>query len=343
VDKSKRPGGKCERPAWFLDLAGVGPNANPMTPKIQNIDGILWAQPSQDYSSSGTGSSIFDFNGDGKPEVVYRDECYLRVYDGPTGRVVYSAPGASGTGYEYPVIVDADGDFSTEIVVPRAKPVAGASPEKCAPTDPLFAGGVSKFEYKAGFVVLRDPQDRWVPSRPIWNQHAYSVTHVNDDGTVPRSSQTKRNWEQKGSSTEPALNNFRQNVQGSLAKVGLADLTATVGNIANLCNGQAGETPFQARVCNRGTNPVGDGVEIAFYTWAQGDGGTFSPTAPGASRICEVRTPRLLDVGDCVTVQCTGMLPAFRDVFVAVDPSGTVADCKPNNNNGVSARLSCPK
>jgi hypothetical protein len=90
----------------------------PFVPSLP--DGILWAKLSQDYSSSETGSSIFDFNGDGASEVVYRDECYMRVYDGSSGSVLFSAPASSGTGQEYPVVADVSGTFTTQIVAPRA-------------------------------------------------------------------------------------------------------------------------------------------------------------------------------------------------------------------------------
>ena len=47
--------------------------------------GVLWTSSTQDTSSPRTGSSVFDFNSDGKPEAVYRDECWLRVYNGADG------------------------------------------------------------------------------------------------------------------------------------------------------------------------------------------------------------------------------------------------------------------
>ncbi|MDW8247356.1 MAG: VCBS repeat-containing protein, partial [Sandaracinaceae bacterium] len=80
-------------------------------------DGILWTQPAQDQSSNVTGSSIFDFEGDGKAEAVYGDECFLRVYDGATGQVLFSQARSSCTWYENPVIADVDGDFNAEIVI----------------------------------------------------------------------------------------------------------------------------------------------------------------------------------------------------------------------------------
>jgi hypothetical protein len=303
-DAAARPGGVCDK-------------TNAQLPQ-----GILWAQPSQDKSSNVTGSSVFDFNGDGQAEVVYRDECFVRVYEGKTGKVLYSAPASSGTGYEYPIIADVDGDFATEIVVPRtAYSSCPKGPDKLYPNS-----GDAKSS--TGFVILRDPEDRWVSSRPIWNQHAYSVTHVTDDARIPKSSEVKRNWEQ------PGLNNFRQNTQGALKALALADLTVEIQDADKLCTGEAGTFALRAKVCNRGTNPVQDGAEVAFQQGKKGE----VPTA-----LCATVTDTLLQPGDCTVVECTGELGADSDVLVSVDPNKKIADCHPGNNDGASARLLCGK
>ncbi|MCZ7680447.1 MAG: hypothetical protein M5U28_17460 [Sandaracinaceae bacterium] len=72
--------------------------------------GLLWSVPTGDDSSSGTGSSVFDFNGDGRAEVVYNDQYFFRVYDGATGRALFEHANSSRTRTENPVIVDADND-----------------------------------------------------------------------------------------------------------------------------------------------------------------------------------------------------------------------------------------
>ena len=46
---------------------------------------FLFLKQTQDCSSAATGSSLFDFNGDGNVEVAYADELHLHVYDGKTG------------------------------------------------------------------------------------------------------------------------------------------------------------------------------------------------------------------------------------------------------------------
>jgi hypothetical protein len=269
-----------------------------------------------------TGSSVFDFNGDGQAEVVYRDECFVRVYDGKTGKVLYSSPASSGTGFEYPIIADVDGDFATEIVVPRtAYNGCPKGPDKLFPNS-------GDFKASTGFVVLRDPEDRWVSSRPIWNQHAYSITNVTDDARIPKSSEVKRNWEQ------PGLNNFRQNTQGALGKLAIADLTVELQDAEALCSGEAGTFTVKAKVCNRGTNPVQDGAEVAFTQGKKNE----APTP-----LCATATDTLLMPGDCTVVQCTGELEADNDVLVAVDPDKKIADCHPGNNAGASARVLCGK
>lgn len=301
----QRPGGKCERSAA---MAGMP-------------DGVLWAQLSSDFSSSGTGSSVFDFNGDGAAEAVYGDECYVRVYDGPTGDVIFSAPASNGTGFELPTVVDVDGDFATEIVVARSFKTG------CDDPDPLFPAS-GAFVSENGFVILRDPEDRWASSRPIWNQHAYSVTHVTDDARIPRTSEVTPNWTTEG------LNNFRQNTQGNLGMLNLADLTVVFGNIEGLCGTQGGSTELTARVCNRGTANVQDGVRVDFVEAAS------EAELPG-SMVCTSDTTRLLAPGDCETVQCTGDVGNVQNLFVLVDPDDKVADCHPGNNDGAGLARIC--
>lgn len=280
--------------------------------------GVLWSRPSQDFSSNVTGSSVFDFDADGVAEVVYGDECFLRIYRGTDGEVLYSQSASSGTGYELPVIADVDGDFNSEIVV------AMTPNTNCPVQDPIFAGE-SLFESSAGIVVLRDGMDRWAASRPIWNQHAYSVTNVNDDGSIPRTSEWVRNADVEG------LNNFRMNAQGDLERTGAADLTVALDD--DIC-GAEGETNLTANVCNRGTNPVPDGARVVFYDGDPDDG------APIA---CETALPRLLGVAECTAVSCPFTIADGEspEIVVVVDPDSEVFECRSGNNRGVIPAVLC--
>jgi hypothetical protein len=126
---------------------------------------VLWQKPTQDASSQQTGSSVYDFEGDGAADVVYNDEVRLRVYAGNNGAEKLNILGhGSGTLYEYPLVVDVDNDGQSEIVVINNN----------------YAYGT-----KAGVTVYGDKDKSWRPARKIWNQHAYYITNVNDDGTIP--------------------------------------------------------------------------------------------------------------------------------------------------------------
>ncbi len=280
--------------------------------------GVLWTQPSQDNSSNVTGSSVFDFDADGSAEAVYADECFLRIYEGATGKVLYSAARSSGTTYENPVIVDVDGDFRTEIVS-AVNDYAGSL--GCPATDPLLP--TASFATNHGIVVLRDEQDRWAASRPVWNQHAYAVTHVGDRGEIPKSSSVLVNWKQ------PGLNNFRQNVQGDLEALGEPDLTAG-GNVGAVkCEGTV--ATVEARVCNRGTLPMVSGTEVSF----------FKDTETGAL-LCTAPIPQALKVGECTIVSCKADLKGDTiDVFVKVDPQGLSKECHENNNAAIYRGVAC--
>lgn len=124
---------------------------------------LLWRQSSTDQSGY-TSMTMFDFDQDGKNEVVYRDESTLRVFKGKNGAVIASLPVYSTTWHEYPVIADVDNDNEAELIV---------------------SGNVNK-----GFgnqVLLFESDDMpWAPARAVLNQVGYHVTNVKDDLTIPK-------------------------------------------------------------------------------------------------------------------------------------------------------------
>jgi len=178
------PGGGNGGPPTVADFDGdglpeVGVAALSYYTVFDTDGAVLWSNPVSDYSSSQTGSSVFDFEGDGAAEVVYADEHHLWVFDGATGAVeMQHEEHSSGTLMEYPLIADVDADGATEIVVPcNDYGIAGCN----------------------GFVVFGDADDSWGPAREVWNQHAYHITNVNNDGSIPATQ--VENWR--------SWNNFR--------------------------------------------------------------------------------------------------------------------------------------
>ena len=150
-------------------------------------------------SSGGPGgnTTIFDLNGDGKPELIHnglrssfdtdvgqgnQQTGAVYIFDGATGTLLHSIRAVrdggtySGLG---PVVADVNGDGSAEIVTGgwNGSPLLHVFEGKNAP---------------------------WARARPIYNQIHYNVTNVNSDGTIP--AHPAPNW------LTPGLNNFRVNI-----------------------------------------------------------------------------------------------------------------------------------
>lgn len=147
---------------------------------IFNTEGVPIAiSETQDCSSLATGITSFDFNGDGKPEILYGDEEYFRVYELKNRRlnVVFKSVNPSGTLLEYPLVADIDGDphHTAEIVVVSNNYAVGGfyqDADEVADRDTAFGiTGVRAFEAGAG---------QWMPTRSLWNQYHYSVAGVTD-------------------------------------------------------------------------------------------------------------------------------------------------------------------
>jgi hypothetical protein len=90
-------------------------------------------------------------------------------------------------------------------------------------------------------------------------------------------------------------------------------------------------------VCNRGTNPVTDGVVVHFLETTDINQGVEE-----AVLICEAKTSKLLMPGDCEVVSCTADVKGGGNIYVDVDPEDVIADCHPGNNLGADALGLCP-
>jgi hypothetical protein len=366
---------------------------------------IRWESPTQDCTSGMTGSTIFDFEGDGKAEAIYGDECWVRVYDGKTGEVKFSTPRSSATWWEQPVVADPDNSDRSKIIYGGAalyytfsncgrmnvaricedakRPSGCVDPQwagvtceknedcvsaKCdsgycrcttdaecgnpwmynnaSPNDVLVGlachtpkagtpgtGNVCRSEFGdvttfpvaqknfAGVFVYRDKLDRWASSRNLWNQHAYSITNINDDGSIPKTSEWKQNFKESG------LNNYRQNRQGATSQE-LADITGAL-DASNACQlTMDNKVIFTGRICNRGLRGVGSNMPAAFYL---GD----DRTTP----LCKTETPGPVPKGGCQNIECTipkTDVPTNSKITMIVNDVGggnrLVDECNYENN-----------
>lgn len=150
-------------PPCFGDFDGDGraEMAMPAGPEMVGIDDDgreMWRTPVDDASGA-SGCTVFDFDADGRPEIIFRGETLLRVMHGETGMNLWTAPCRSVTHHEAPIVADVDADGRAEIVIHET---AGGN------TSTLRAYG----------------NPSWPVARGIWNQEAYAVSHVLADGVA---------------------------------------------------------------------------------------------------------------------------------------------------------------
>ena len=126
----------------------------------------LWSLPIDEDSYSNT-ATLFDFNADGKNELVYTDNSYLRVYDlsiTPPNELSKIDCGEISI-MQVPIVADIDNDGSAEIIVTGK------------------AGGY--MQANTMLKVYKSSTEPWRPARKVWNQYMYHVTNVNEDLTIP--------------------------------------------------------------------------------------------------------------------------------------------------------------
>jgi hypothetical protein len=274
----------------------------------------LWRAVTEDDSSRVTGSSVFDFDGDGRNEVIYNDEKFLRIYPGiepdcaldPPGplcdgvmddsEVLFRDPSTSRTRTEYPVVADVDGDFKAELVFSSNSDIA--------------------WGLDAGIEVWGDSLDNWVSTRPIWNQHSYHITNVGIDGGIPLVEPSSWLTPQG----DP-YNNYRCNVQGAsdfcAPNLELFDLRADEMSCPTL--------NLSVDVVNIGCLGVGPGVNVSFFSQDLGFLGT-------------VQTQNALPAGAKETVTLETMVQESNAMIWAVvdedeQGQGLLNECDEDNQS----------
>lgn len=123
---------------------------------------ILWTASITD-SSGAAGPTLFDFEMDGYPEVLYADETSIKFFSGLDGSLKFSSSNHSSyTILETPIVADVDNDDQVEIILGH-----------CTPTGSM-----------GSITVYGDADESWPPGRKVWNQHGYYITNVENDGSV---------------------------------------------------------------------------------------------------------------------------------------------------------------
>ncbi|WP_386067933.1 putative Ig domain-containing protein [Tahibacter sp. UC22_41] len=247
----------------------------------------IWETISDDGSSFAT-PSVFDFDGDNRAEVVFAGHSSVRVLDGRTGAERLKYPIQSSTYVENATIADVDGDGHADLV----------------------------FGDDTALTVIRDAQNRWVGTRSLWNQHAYTVSGISEAGRVPAS--PVPSW--------LAGSLFRGNAppvghplgQPDLVLLGLHEVRDSLG------------TRLVVRARNRGL-AISGATAVRFY---DGD-----PTA-GGTLLGETAVPALaVNAETDVTLELApGVDPGVR-LVARIDEAASVTECLETNNTAQAARV----
>jgi hypothetical protein len=218
----------------------------------------------------------------------------FRIYRGIDGAILYELPNTSHTVTEYPVVADVDNDNNAEIIV--------------------VANGINN-----GLRVIGDANDTWVNTRKIWNQHAYHITNVNDDGTIPQFE--ANNWE--------TFNNYRQNEM--LNPFGCSDLSASMIRINR--TDMPDSAGLIVRIGNGGALHVNAGADVSFYNGDPASNGVLLGT---------VQTPARLHPGEYVDLTLPWNQPPvdIYTIYVKADDDGMgkgkISESNEENNTAVA-------
>lgn len=249
-----------------------------------------------------TGVTMFDFNQDGLNELIYRDEDFLRIMEGNTGTTLSSYRVNNGTGMEYPVVADVDGDNEAEIIV---------------------SGYTTTYAQQRIF-CFESGGSPWAPARNVWNQPGYHVTNVNDDLTIPRYPQNQAKalvgYENCLLPTCPAPYNafmaqatFR--TQEGCVQFPAPDLEMRL--LSYTCNGDSISVCYA--IGNRGDQGI-FGKPIQFVFW------TSNPTTSASTPI--LIQSRMIDLDkNEVDTLCVSIASALapESLFIAINDPGDIA------------------
>ncbi|MEW6683736.1 MAG: CARDB domain-containing protein [Nitrospirota bacterium] len=236
--------------------------------------------------------TVFDLNGDGRPEVLMNKNGYFRIFDGPSGTLLYEERfGAAFNSYQNVVIADVDGDQQAEAV----------------------AFGFGWSFSGDGLRVYGAAGNDWVPTRRIRHQPDYHVTNVHDDGTIP--SYEAPSW--------LVHNTYR--VQAPVGEVTnpyvAPNLTASYLRAVQTSTG----VTLTVRIGNGGAVSAASGTVVAFYDGDPEAGGVLI----GTGQTTRALAPG--DYQD-IFFAWTGASVGERTLVAVVDPNGTRPDCDVTDN-----------
>ena len=288
-----------------------------------------WRLTTQDGSSRVTGSSVFDFNGDGAAEVVYNDECRFRVIGGQSGDVLLEKWSESRTRVEYPIVADVDRDGNAEIVFATSNESGFCNSQRPSGADPIPSDVLSQFN--AGIEVWGDLSDSWVPARRIWNQHSYHVTNVLESGAIPTHEQ--KGWKNLNGRS---YNTYRSNPRNYNVAPDLTVSAVQFTSPGSLCGTLGSTLNITAQISNLGDWFVGAEVTVGMEGYF---GSSWKALLDENGDEIRIALGTTLNPKTSIVVGYTGYQASYNSesnlpsmVRVTVDPDSKESECKESNN-----------
>lgn len=248
------------------------------------------------------GASAYDLDGDGDWEVLDNGANSLRILDGNTGAVLaeYAHAVQNYACGQAPSVADIDGDNAVEI-----------------------SYGV--YSTPGGWGVLEDADDAFSPGLPYWNQHAFTITNINDDLTVP--TYPDPNWE--------SYNSFRAGPPID-ALFPNKNLLVQLDDVCTIeCD--AGRVTVWWSLGNNGSEDIDDDVEVVFYGVTDSGDVELGRTTYGGNKPAGW-------LANSQQTELSGVPSPLYDIYVAIDggnleDGGNIGECDETDNE---ARLGTP-
>lgn len=260
-----------------------------------------WSSVIDDSSSGSVVGAAMDFDADGHVDIVVADQQDVWIFDGRDGAVLFDEIAhSSSTCNESAVIADVDADGSADIV--------------------WASYAVPAFGPEDGISVMSSASRTWPATRGTWNQHAYSITNIEDDGGVPAGADP--NWR--------TYNNFRAAVGVPAAEA--PDLTAQILDVCvDTC--ATGSLWMWLAVTNRG--PVDVNLPVEAVVYAVGGAGRVD-----LARVAFAGVPAGTR-SEGQAIELTGFPEGIFELAADVDPAGVFAECDETNNTDTWGDLTC--
>ncbi len=257
---------------------------------------VKWSKDIDDVSGV-TSATVFDFENDGVLEVIHSDEKNLRMFDAQTGTQLYFTLNTSPTVYEYPVVVDIDGDKEAEIIITGYEfDVDGAQ-----------TPGVRVFEAQNG---------AWADAGSVWGSHSFHIDNVRENSSIPLLEEPS--W--------LTHNTYRVQRSPLPDPLGMPDFS--VGDLRLIDQGPGRLPIARVRVGNAGPVDAHSPPMLGLYRGDPAAGGTLLRQL----RLDTLRPSRfqIVDLGE-VSTAGSGQL------YAVVDQQGRARECREQNNQRVIA------